>query len=104
MRMTRLSCFLVVAACAPLAYSQNPGMPWEVGILGGFGWHSSRSISAPGGSASAGIGQGLPVSGHLGHNMYEHVSGEIRYTFQRHDLEVSSGGTKAGFSAQSQAL
>jgi len=104
MRMTRLWCVLGVAVWAPLAYSQNPEMPWEVGISGGFGWHSSKSVSAPGGSASAGIGQGLPVSGYLGHNMYEHVSGEIRYTFQMHDLKLSSGGTKAGFNARSQAL
>lgn len=104
MRIIRVSCALILSACAPLAYSQKIEMPWEAGVEGGFSWHSSKSVSSSGSSATAGIKEGIAVSGHLGHNMYRLVSGEIRYTFQKHDLDLAAGGTKVGFAAQSHAL
>jgi hypothetical protein len=103
MRIIRISSALLFSAFAPLAYSQVE-MPWEVGVQGGYSWHSSKSITSGGSSAKAGINEGIAVSGHLGQNMYRLVSGEIRYTFQYHDLELAAGGTKVGFAAQSHAV
>jgi hypothetical protein len=99
-----LSCVLAFAFCAPSAFAQQAETPWEAGVAGGFGWHSSKDIAARGASANAGIGGAIAVSGYVGHNMYRLVSGEIRYTLQIHDLKVSAGGEKASFNAQSHAL
>jgi hypothetical protein len=99
-----ISCVLAFAVCAPLMYSQEVEIPWETGVTGGFGWHSSKDIHARGSSAKASVGGAIAVSGYVGHNMYRLVSGEIRYTLQIHDLKLSAGGEKTGFNAQSHAL
>ena len=104
MGRTGLSCVLALAFGTPLAYSQQAETPWEAGVAGGFGWHSSQTVEARGASAKVGIGGAIAASGHVGHNMYRLVSGEIRYTLQMHDLKVSAGGEKTGFNAQSHAI
>jgi hypothetical protein len=104
MQIVRVSCALLLSACGPLAYSQKIEIPWEAGAAAGYSWHSSKTVAAGGTSAQAGLKGGIAVSGNLGHNMYRLVSGEVRYTFQKHDLELAAGGTKTGFAAQSHAI
>ena len=36
----------------------------------------------------------------LGHNMYNHVGGEIRYTFLYNNMKIESGSAKATFGSQ----
>ncbi|MBI1897669.1 MAG: outer membrane beta-barrel protein [Acidobacteria bacterium] len=98
--MQRLLLALGVALAAPLAIAQK----YEFAVAGGGSFHNSKDVSGPRGSASAGFENGWAASAGVGHDMYTHLGGEIRYMFQQHDMKVSSGGTKATFGAQSHII
>jgi hypothetical protein len=77
---------------------------WEAGPLAGGGFYHNVSISNSFGSGRTGIASGAAFGAYLVQNLYKNLSGEIRYTFQRGDLEVSSGGVKAGFRGATHAI
>ncbi len=77
---------------------------YEFGIAGGGSFYQSKTVTGPRGSADAGFDSGYALSANIGNNMYEHVGGELRYTFLKNDLKLSSGGTNVGFGAQSHAI
>ncbi len=77
---------------------------WEVGAAGGFGIYKNATVTSDGQSGTAGFSNGAAVSAFATQDLYKHVGGEIRYTFQFDDLMVSSGGTKATFSGQTHAI
>lgn len=88
--------FLALTACA-----QN----WEVGALAGGGFSINHpKINSPFGSAEAGIANGPVFGAFLTQNLYKHVSGEIRYVYQRGDLELSSGSRQATFRGDSHTI
>ena len=97
--MRFLQTTLAVLLAVP-AFAQR----YEFGLNGGGSFTLSKTVSSSRGDAKAGFENGWSAGFTLGHNMYEHVGGEIRYTFQAHDAKVSSGGTKATFGAQSHAI
>src|SRR5262249_36507023 len=51
-----------------------------------------------------GFQTGFGVGVTLGHNMYNRLGGEVRYTYLRNDLELSSVGQKATFAAEAHAI
>src|SRR5262249_50757000 len=55
-------------------------------------------------SATAGFKSGGAFGAFAGSNLYPHLSGEIRYTYQMSDLKLSSGGTEATFNGVSHAI
>src|SRR6266849_5842218 len=97
-----LARMLVVCAVAvtPAAMAQR----WEVGGGAGGGFYTSQDVSAPGGSAAAKIQSNVAGSAWLDNNGGGHWGGEVRYDYQRGDLQLSSGGTQATFGAETHAL
>jgi hypothetical protein len=89
---------LVVAAAG--CFAQN----WEFGAGAGASFPTTVAVTAPGGSATAGLKTGAAFGVYLGQNLYNHVSGEIHYGYIMSDLRLKSGGAEATFGGQSHAL
>jgi hypothetical protein len=86
--------------CALPAFAQK----YEFGVHGGVSFYNKKTITNTRGSADAGFKLGYVGGFTLGQNMYEHVGGEIRYTFQYNDMKLESGGTKATFGSQAHTI
>ena len=65
---------------------------YEFGGDIGFGWYNRGTIYAPSGTATAGISRGFAGGIVFGDDMYEYISGEIRYTYQNGNPFLTSGG------------
>ena len=87
-------------ACAAGCQAQR----WEIGFAGGYGFYRNVSIYAPAGKATAGVQNRFVIGATLGEDMYEHVSGEVRYTYQDGDPFLKAGGAKANIQGQSHAF
>jgi Outer membrane protein beta-barrel domain len=88
MRST-LSPFLFILAAPVACLAQQ----WEFGGTGGYGWSTNPSISNSSGSAEAGFPSRGTIGAVLGENLYQYVSGEVRYLFQFGGPELRLGGT-----------
>lgn len=77
---------------------------YEFGGAAGAGFARGASVTAPAGTASAGFKAGPAAGVVLGHRMYNLLSGEVRYTFLKHDLKLNSGGTGPSFGGQAHAV
>lgn len=93
-----------IAALFWLAGAGLAQQTWEAGLVVGGGFYLDRTFSNALGKAKAGFGEGVAFGGFLAQNLYRHVSGEIRYAYQRGDLRVSSGGRSASFRGDSHAF
>jgi hypothetical protein len=92
----KLAVFLWAAAC----FAQR----FDLGATIGYGWYRNGTVIAPGGTATAGIGNRFAVGAAFGEDLYEHISGEVRYLYQAGDPFLSSGGKKATMQGQSHAV
>jgi len=83
-----------------------PGLSqqWEMNGVVGVGAYRNLTLSNAYGRATTGFTTGALFGVSLLQHRYEHVSGEIRYVFQRSDLKVASGGTTAKFRGSTHAL
>jgi hypothetical protein len=77
---------------------------WEVGGMGGGSFLNSVAVNSSDGSARAGFQPGAAVGAFVGYDSYKHIGGELHYEFMQSDLKLSSGGSSATFSGNSQAL
>ncbi len=93
-------CALILAVVPGFAFAQK----WEIGVGGGGGFYTSKSVTGSGGDGSVKVGNGVAASAWLANNNSRLWGGELRYDFQGGDLKVSSGGASATFSGQSHAL
>lgn len=93
----RVLCGLLLAACCA-------AQQWEAGPLAGGGFYNNVSISNAFGRGTTGLAPGPAFGAYLVQNLYKNLSGEIRYTFQRGDLKVSSGNVTAGFRGVTHAI
>ena len=98
--MQQLVRVICVFAAATSLFAQRG----EVGGGGGGSIFMSKTVTAPGGTADAGFQQGFAVAGWIGHYSGTNIGGEIRYMFQRNDLKLAAGGTKATFTGHSHAI
>ena len=103
---TRWTVFLLAGilglAGAPRCLSQNRG--WELGAEGGFGIVQDATINNPTGSVTAGVDNRFALSGFVGQDLYQRVSGELRYTLRDDDLVLKSGGRKANMDGESHLI
>jgi hypothetical protein len=95
-----LRIFAVLALSAGACWAQQ----YEVGAAAGAGFAKSQNVTGSAGSAAAGFKTGVAFGGFVGHNMYRHLSGEIRYTYLRSSLKLSSGGTQVDFAGEAHAV
>ncbi len=91
---------LLAIALAIPAYAQR----YEFGLQGGGSFSTKSKVERTGGSADVGVGSGFGVGITLGHNMYNKLGGEVRYTYLRNDLELSAGGQKVKFGGEAHAI
>jgi opacity protein-like surface antigen len=77
---------------------------YEFGVQGGGSLYQSKEISNSRGSADAGFSQGWSAGFTVGHNMYTHVGGEIRYSYLHNKMKLTSGGTSASFGGEAHAI
>jgi hypothetical protein len=87
---------------AVLAAGSALGQEWEVGAIGGYGFSRDLTVKAAAGSANAGFANGGVIGAFGGNDMYNRWSGKARFLYRYSDLRLSSGGTKVGFSGNTQ--
>jgi hypothetical protein len=99
MRIVTLS-MAVAVLCALPAFAQR----YEFGLHGGASLYGKKTVTNARGSADAGFKMGWAGGFTLGHNMYEHVGGEIRYTFLHNDMKLEAGSARAAFASQAHVI
>jgi len=77
---------------------------WEIGGAGGVGVYHSASVTNATGSADLGFATAAAGCVVIGENLYEHISGEFRWTYRVDDLKLKSGGQEATMDGRSHAL
>jgi hypothetical protein len=77
---------------------------YEFGVQGGISFYDKKTVTNPRGSADAGFNLGYAAGFTIGHNMYQHVGGEIRYTFLQNEMKLKSGSTEATFGSQAHVI
>jgi hypothetical protein len=98
MRKTLLP-LLAVLAMSPLTAQR-----FEFGAGGGGSFYTSREVTNARGTADAGFKTGFAATAHVGHNMYNYISGEIRYSYLRNDAKLENGNLSAKFGAESHVV
>jgi hypothetical protein len=94
---------LTIAAllAAPMVFAQK----WEIGGGGGASFYTGKDIAGRNNAAGNFKPRGgFALTGVIGNNMYDYVGGEFRYTWQKNDLSLESGGTNVKFGARSSAF
>src|SRR5690348_730111 len=80
------------------------GQQWEVGATIGYGVYRNGSVYAPAGKVTAGVRNRFVAGAVFGEDLYEHISGELRYLYQDGDPFVSARGTQGNIQGQSHAV
>ncbi len=97
----RLLGSLLLFVAVPCCFAQD----WAVGLAGGYSAYQDTTIkNGNGQTAKAGFGPRFAAGAVLTENLYEHVGGELRYTFLDGDSELKSNGQEVNMDAQSQAV
>ena len=96
----QLLAFVALLTFSSAGFAQK----WEFGGLGGWGSYRNRPVTGGTGNAEAGFDSGVAAGVFVGNNMYRYVGGEVRYTFQQNNLQVSSGSTKFNFTGRAHAI
>jgi hypothetical protein len=74
---------------------------WEAGGAIGFGIMKNATINNPTGSVTAGFDNRFAAGAVIGQDLYQHISGELRYTFRDNDLVLNSGAQKINMDGDS---
>ncbi len=77
---------------------------WEVGGGAGYAFERKLNVSRDSTAAEAGFKNGFLFSVWGGQDLYRHVGGELRYTYQASNLQLSQDGTKVGLTGDSHAI
>jgi opacity protein-like surface antigen len=92
------------AAALLFAATAASAQQWEVGGSLGYGWYRNVRVNGPGAEAKAGIRSRFTAGAVLTEDLYEHISGEIRYTYHDGDPFISLGGRTANMQGQSHSF
>lgn len=84
----------------PVCWAQN----YELGGAGGYGFYHDGTIYAPGSEIQAGIRDRFAAGAVFGQDLYEYVSGEIRYLYQDGHPYLLANGVRTDIQGQSHAL
>jgi len=91
---------LALLFCASICFAQN----YEMGAAAGYGFYRNTRVIALAGTLTAGIRDRFAAGATLTEDMYEHLSGELRYLYQDGDPFVSGFGRKANIEGQSHSV
>jgi len=87
--------------CAAACFAQQ----WELGGFIGYGWYRNGTIFGPGVSVQAGIRNRFAAGAVVGEDLYQHVSGEFRWTYHDgHPFLAGPGGAKVDVQGNSHAF
>lgn len=100
MRLSQTFVVCLALGVAPLAMAQK----WEFGGGVGGSTYMSRDVKNGANTAQASIDTNVAASLWLDQNTHHHWGGEVRYDYERGDLQLKSGGTTASFGAESHAM
>lgn len=93
--------FALIALATPALHAQK----WEIGGGAGASFYTGKNITGRNNATGTFKPQGgFGLTAYAGHNMYDYVGGEFRYTWQQNDLSLQSGSTTAKFGARSSAF
>jgi hypothetical protein len=99
MRPVSVCCVFVALMFATVCPGQE--REWEVGGAAGFGYMRNSTVNHPAGNATIGFDNRLAAGAVIGQDLYQHFSGELRYTFRDGDLLLKSGGQKVNLDGDS---
>ena len=91
---------LAVLFCAGACLAQQ----YELGGAFGYGVYTHGSVISPGGTATAGITNRFATGVVFCENLFEHVSGEMRYLYHDGDPFLSTGSVRGNIQGQSHAF
>jgi hypothetical protein len=94
----KFSIFAIICSAACLA------QVWEIGGATGTGFVKGVNAAGSSGSATAGFQPGFALSVVAGQNLYQRLSGELRYTYLQSNLKLSAGGTDTTFGGAAHAV
>jgi len=89
--------------CISVAMTVSPvnAQRYEFGAGGGGSFYSNTALTGGPAKADAGFQPGFAATAYVGHNMYNLVSGEFRYTLEQNAMRLSSSATKTTFGGRS---
>jgi hypothetical protein len=87
-------------AMAPVGLAQR----WEFGGGVGGGFYTTNDIASATGSVGAKIQTNIAGSAWFGNNGHGRWGGEVRYDYQRGDLQLNQGDTHANFGAETHGI
>ncbi len=93
---------LLLLAC--LCASGGLAQEFQLGAAGGYGIYHRDNVFAPAGEATAGIDNRFAASVVFDDDLYEHITGELRYLYQDGDPFLSVGGVKSNVNGQSHSI
>jgi hypothetical protein len=91
---------LAVFFCAGACLAQQ----YELGGAFGYGVYTDGSVISPGGTATTGIRNRFATGVVFCDNLFEHVSGEMRYLYHDGDPFLSTGAVRGSIQGQSHAF
>ena len=93
--------FVAATACfAQACFAQA----WEVGGVIGYGAYRNARVNGPGAEAKAGIRNRFAAGATVTEDLYDHLSGEIRYLYQDGDPFLTLGSRTANIQGQSHSF
>ncbi len=100
MRIHTTGLLLITLGLAGAGQAQE----WEIGGIGGAGFMNGLNVSRAGATATTVFKSGVAFGAFAGSNLYSHLSGEIRYTYQMSDLRLSGSGNEVTFTGVAHAI
>src|ERR1700677_1222178 len=93
---------VLLALLLPAAWAQE--QQYEIGGILGYGFYRAATVYTPAGDATAGIRNRLAAGAVVGEDLYQYISGELRYLYQDGDPFVSSGSLRGNENGGSHAF
>jgi outer membrane protein W len=100
MKAAHMLVVCLAVSAAPAALAQK----WELGGGGGYGFTTPKDATRPAESATTKIKPGVAAGAWLSNNTSLRWGGEIRYLYQRGNLQLKQNSTEALFDAESHAI
>ena len=100
MKTAHMLVVCLAVSAAPAALAQK----WEFGGSGGYGFYTPKDADRPTESAKAKIKPGVAASAWLSNNTSLRWGGELRYNYERGNLQLKQGSTEANFNAESHSI
>lgn len=96
---TKLATALLLAT-ASAAFAQQ----WQFGGSLGYGWYRGIRVNGPGAEATGGIRNRFTAGFVVTEDLYERISGELRYIYHDGDPYLSLGGRTGNMQGQSHSF